>query len=161
MTIPAMSLLQLRTIAGQVLEDIDNNDSGDIPIRSVSIELKYPNVTVAMTTVTDSNGTFTFDAPPDIYTIFQKTPSEFLSVRDIEGNNPDSIAIDTSTASSLRNEFVDEHPSPFPSSAPTTSRTALGYFLWLRKPGLRLILYKDGKIAHPNHTAVYQQLLIV
>ena len=76
-----MSLLQLRTIAGQVLEDIDNNDSGDVPIGSVSIELKYPNLTVAMTTVTDtSNGTFTFDAPPDIYTIFQKTPSEFLNV---------------------------------------------------------------------------------
>ena len=69
-----MSLLQLRTIAGQVLEDIDNNDSGDIPIRSVSIELKYPNVTVAMTTVTDSNGTLERShlTPLQIFTQFSK-----------------------------------------------------------------------------------------
>lgn len=71
---PSQDLIK-RTISGQVLEDIDNNDTGDVPIGGVTIELKYPDGTIAMTTLTDSAGKFIFYAPPGVYTIDQKTPT--------------------------------------------------------------------------------------
>jgi hypothetical protein len=118
---------RFRTIAGNVTEDINNDDTGDKAIPGVMIELRdSSNALVLRTSTTDSEGHFIFEeVPPDTYTLKEINPAGVVDVVDSDGGDPNVISVDVTTNDSLNNEFVDELPnsspsiSGVPSSAPS------------------------------------------
>ena len=66
------------SVAGSVLEDLNNDGTGDEPLTGVTVQLVNENGTVVATTTTDSNGTFVFpNFPPGKYTVHEHTPSGY------------------------------------------------------------------------------------
>jgi protocatechuate 3,4-dioxygenase beta subunit len=111
------------SISGTVREDLDNNDSGDTPIPGVTVQLKDPAGNVVQTTTTDANGNYTFNnVPAGTYTVVETNQPGYLDVSDIDGGNPNSIAVTlTPGATSTGNDFVDERTA------------AIGDKVWLDK----------------------------
>jgi hypothetical protein len=105
--------VQVGTISGTVLEDIDNDDTGDNPLTAVTINLFDNNGNVIATTTTDGNGNYLFEKVPlGVYIVQEEDPSTFISVNDSDGGDPNQIEVtlvDTSLVSS-GNNFVDEQP---------------------------------------------------
>jgi protocatechuate 3,4-dioxygenase beta subunit len=102
-----------RKVTGMVMEDVDNNDTGDKGIPQVTVELRavFANGTVVsyMNTTTDSNGMFDFHCvPPGKYVLVEYNPSGLVDVKDSDGNNPNEINVDVTGGDSPTNEFVDE-----------------------------------------------------
>ena len=61
---------RLGSISGKVEEDVDTNDSGDVPISGVVIMLSDLVGAVIAITVTDTNGDYPFvDLPVELYVI--------------------------------------------------------------------------------------------
>jgi hypothetical protein len=68
-------------ISKQVLEDTNNVYGSDVEIGGATVQLKDPNGTVVMPTMTACNANFTLNAsPPGMYryTIVKQTPPGFL-----------------------------------------------------------------------------------
>ncbi len=99
----------LSSIAGDVTEDLDNDDNGDTPISGVTIELYEdtdgdgvldPAELAAgpiATDVTDANGEYEFtDLPADDYIVTQTQPAGLTDVSD-EDESPDGDANDSDT----------------------------------------------------------------
>ena len=106
---------QERTIRGKVLEDIDNNDTGDDPIPNVVVRLVDENGVVVQETVTNSQGLFEFTGvPPGMYTVREVNPPGFVDVGDSDGGDPNVISVDVSSGDDSSLIFVDERPSATP-----------------------------------------------
>jgi len=112
-----------RVVAGQVLEDEDNDEDGDSPIEGVLVTLVSAiNGTVIATTLTDTGGSFMFMVEPGIYALIEENLSGFADVMDSDGGNPNVIEIvDVEREDVLDNEFVDELESSAPSGEPSAS----------------------------------------
>jgi len=97
-------------VSGTVLEDTDNNNTGDTPIAGVTVELKDTAGNVVQTTTTDANGNYTFNnVPAGNYTVVETNKPGYTDVGDSDGGNPNSIAVTlTPGATSTGNDFVDE-----------------------------------------------------
>ena len=81
----------LGSITGSVKEDLDNNDSGDVPLPRVIVTLLNSAGDEITTEVTDSNGTFTFvNVPAGNYTVVEAYLSKYTNVSDSEGNPLDN-----------------------------------------------------------------------
>jgi len=82
----------LGRISGTVRSDIQNDGTPDLPIAGVTITLKDSGGTVVGTTVTLSDGSYSFtNIVPGSYSIVQTQPDVYLSVSDVDGGNPDLI----------------------------------------------------------------------
>jgi len=83
----------VRSISGNVMEDKNNDDTGDKPLVGVLVELRSANGTVIAKTTSDSNGSFSFkDLPPGKYTVVEHNPKGYTDV------TPSVIPVDTSKA---------------------------------------------------------------
>ena len=100
----------LGSICGRVTEDIDNNNSGDMAIPSVTINLIDSRGGVVASVLTDSDGKYCFyDLPIGKYVVTETNLDGFTDVSDIDGPPLNSIAVDLATKSnSTGNDFVDE-----------------------------------------------------
>ena len=79
------------TIAGQVTNDVDNDQLGDIPLVGVIITL-IDRDGVEFTTITDINGEYSFEnINPGLYTLIETDPEDFESVTDADGGDPNVI----------------------------------------------------------------------
>ncbi len=107
------------TITGNVTEDTDDDDSGDVPLENVVLQLVDENGTLVMVTTTDENGDFVFtDVIPGTYTVVELQPAGYDDVTEVDGgddsDHPDNgitnsipvtvIAGETDTG----NDFVEE-----------------------------------------------------
>ena len=108
-----------RSIGGIVLEDIDNNDSGDEPIVNVLIKLYDSEGEFVAETRTGEDGRFQFDnLPAGTYEVKETNNAGFEDVRDSQGSeDPNKIIVDVTTSNSVTdsNFFIDEQPSSAPS----------------------------------------------
>ena len=132
----------LGAITGTVWEDTNNDGVGDTPIGGVVLELLdefgdpidgNPNTPgiQPVTTVTNSNGTYSFtNVPPGNYFVRETQPAGYGSVSDKDGGNPDLIGDMTpitvvSGQTNSGNDFVEIRTSdgrkkrPVPSPSPT------------------------------------------
>ena len=100
-------------ISGTVREDLDNNDTGDVPIPGVTITLRDGNGNVVGTTVTDANGFYSFTGlPGGNYTVVETNKPGYTDVGDVDGGNPNSVAVNLPAGgNSPGNDFVDERPA--------------------------------------------------
>ena len=119
----------LGSISGTVLEDVDNNDTGDVGIPNVTITLLDSTGTPVATTTTDSAGNFVFnDVPLGSYTLVETNLPNYLDVSDTDGPNDNmiSVTLTVGAANSTGNVFVDELVSSAPSvsSQPSSTPTA-------------------------------------
>ncbi|MBF2056431.1 MAG: carboxypeptidase regulatory-like domain-containing protein [Cyanobacterium sp. T60_A2020_053] len=97
-------------ISGNVKEDIDGNDSGDVNLSGVTVNLKQ-GTTVVATTTTDANGNYTFnDVINGSYTVEQvNLNNTYFDVSDTQAPNDSLINVTISTGqTSSGNNFVDE-----------------------------------------------------
>jgi hypothetical protein len=112
-----------RQIKGVVLEDVNDDDTGDIPINGVLISLVSGSGIVLATTTTDSSGSFAFvRVAPGLYTLIETNKLGFSDVLDSDGDDPNSIFVDVKFIDALENVFVDEvtvKPSISPFSQPS------------------------------------------
>ena len=97
-------------ITGTVREDLDNNNTGDSPIGGVTVTLKDAGGNIVGTAITDANGNYAFNnLPAGTYTVVETNKPGYLDVSDIDGGNPNSIAVTlTPGQTSAGNDFVDE-----------------------------------------------------
>ncbi len=112
------------TIAGSVLKDTNNDDTGDAPISGVTLTLVDgsgnpvdgdTNTTGVqpITTTTAPDGTYTFtNVPPGTYGVVETQPAGFNSVSDVDGGNPNQILPITVIAGQAvtGRDFVEEQP---------------------------------------------------
>ena len=98
------------TISGTVLEDRDNNGTGDVPIQGVVVVLKDDTGAVIDTVTTGPNGTYSFTGvPAGIYTVEQTNLPTYNDVGDVDGGDPNVITVDLPAGgSSPGNDFVDD-----------------------------------------------------
>ena len=120
----------LGSISGTVLEDIDNNDTGDVPLVGVRIDLFDSTGTLVATTFTDGNGFYQFvDLPLGDYTVVEVNLPNYLDVSDVDGANDNRIGVSLSVAgivNSTGNDFVDELISAPPSTSSAPSGVPTG-----------------------------------
>ena len=100
-------------VSGTVLEDRDNNGTGDTPIAGVVVVLKNPAGVIVGTATTDANGNYSFpNVPAGNYTVEQTNLPGYNDVGDKDGGNPNSIAVVVPAGgSSTQNNFVDDRPA--------------------------------------------------
>ena len=114
----------LGSISGTVLEDLDNNDTGDVGLANVTITLLDSTGTPVATTTTDSAGNFVFnDVPLGSYTLVETNLPNYVDVSDTDGPNDNmiSVTLTAGAANSTGNVFVDELVSSAPSVSVTPS----------------------------------------
>lgn len=115
----------LGSIAGNVQEDIDNDNIGEQNIPNVLITLADSTGTAVATTRTDSEGNYLFaDLPVGLYSVRETDPVQLFSVSDVDGPNDNTISVSLTftNLNSTRNDFVDERIiAESPSSVPSLS----------------------------------------
>jgi fimbrial isopeptide formation D2 family protein/uncharacterized repeat protein (TIGR01451 family) len=90
-------------ISGTVTRDIDNNDSGDLPIENVTLTLLDNLGATIATTTTDIDGNYEFlDVPAGNYTVVQTDLSGYQSV------TPNSLPTTVVAGQTATADFVDE-----------------------------------------------------
>lgn len=110
-------------ITGTVREDLDNNNTGDVPIAGVTVVLKDSTGNVVATTTTDASGNYSFNnVPAGNYTVHEINKPGYLDVSDKDGGDPNVIAVTVPAGGiSSGNDFVDERSA------------SLGDRVWLDK----------------------------
>lgn len=111
----------LGMIAGTVRSDIQNDGTPDLPVAGVTIRLRNSGGTVIATTVTLSDGSYSFTGvPPGSYSIAQTQPVGYLSVSDIDGGNPDLIGnaspVTVTAGASITGQDFLERPQACPNT---------------------------------------------
>ena len=122
-----------RYVMGSVMEDTDYDDIGDKPIPKVTVKLHALSddgeYLSCRTRVTDCDGMFDFGClPAGKYTLVEINADGFIDLSDSDGGNPNKIAIDITSESSVSNEFVDTrsfqgHYNMAPVDAPVAPTT--------------------------------------
>lgn len=104
------------SVTGSVLADLDNDNDGDSPLAVVTLTLKDglgndidsdPNTPGIQptSTVTDSNGNYTFSSlPPGVYQVLETDPIGYISV----SNNTVTPVVVTAGNTTSGIDFVDE-----------------------------------------------------
>ncbi|MEO1801123.1 MAG: SdrD B-like domain-containing protein, partial [Cyanobacteria bacterium J06629_2] len=96
-------------IAGSVLIDNDNNDSGDAPLENVTINLIDSTGTLVASTTTDSEGNYEFtNITPGEYTVEQVNLTGYGDVSDRDGENLNQTILTLSAGATETANFVDE-----------------------------------------------------
>ncbi|MEO1340256.1 MAG: SdrD B-like domain-containing protein, partial [Cyanobacteria bacterium J06635_13] len=96
-------------IAGSVLIDNDNNDSGDAPLENVTINLIDSTGTLVASTTTDSEGNYEFtNITPGEYTVEQVNLTGYGDVSDRDGENLNRTTLTLSAGATETANFVDE-----------------------------------------------------
>ncbi len=105
---------RLGSISGNVKEDIDNNNTGDVNLSGVTISL-LSGTTIVATTTTDASGNYSFTGVENgSYTVQQTNLPGYLDVSDSDGGDPNSIAVTISAgSSSTGNDFIDRNLPTF------------------------------------------------
>jgi len=114
---------RILAISGTVWEDTNNDDTGDVPIGRVDIQLfTTDNILVAETT-TNIDGEYSFvNLPPGRYIVKEKAnPPGLVDVTDKDGGNPNEITVVLTNADSTGNDFIEEKPSQMPSVSQSPS----------------------------------------
>jgi len=76
------------SLCGNVSEDINQDDTGDIPIQGVTLTLSYANGMAAGTTTTDASGNYCFsNLVPGEYTVKEMQPATYTDVKENEGGD--------------------------------------------------------------------------
>ncbi|MDJ0518938.1 MAG: carboxypeptidase regulatory-like domain-containing protein, partial [Trichodesmium sp. MO_231.B1] len=103
-------LINLSSISGNVSEDIDNDDTGDINLQNVTVELLDDQGTVIRTTTTDTDGNYEFtDLEAGDYTVRQVNLAGYSDVSDTDPPNDNLISVTLpGDVDSTGNDFVDE-----------------------------------------------------
>jgi uncharacterized repeat protein (TIGR01451 family) len=101
---------QLGSISGNVKADIDNNNSGDVNLQNVTIELLDAGNAVIAATFTDADGNYSFiGQPAGSYTVRQTNLPGYVDVSDTVGANDNLIPVTlVAGGASTGNNFVDE-----------------------------------------------------
>ena len=119
----------LGSISGNVKEDIDNNDTGDVNLVNVRIDLVNSVGVIVATRFTDSEGNYVFnDLPMGSYIVIETNLPNYVDVSDTDPPNDNRISVILSAGgvvNSTDNDFVDELVSSAPSfsGVPTSSPT--------------------------------------
>ena len=128
---------RLGSISGNVTEDLDNNDTGDVALFGVNVTLLNGIGDIIATTLTDSNGKFIFNnLPAGNYTVVEKNLPTYLDVSDVEGNPTDNlihVVLGPGMIVTDRN-FIDEFPTPSPTRAPTLMPTSAPTLMPTKQP---------------------------
>jgi len=104
----------LATISGNVQEDTNNDDAGEVNIAGVKITLKKIDGTLVGTTLTDAEGNYKFVAlQAGDYEVTETNLAGYTDVKDKDGG-PDLNKIGVPKLvggmNSINNDFVDERP---------------------------------------------------
>ena len=125
------------SISGNVTEDLDNNDTGDVALSGVNVTLLNGNGNIIASTLTDSNGMFMFSGlPAGNYTVVEENLPIYLDVSDVEGNPTDNVIhviLGPGMIVTDRN-FVDEFPTPSPTHSPTLMPTSAPTLMPTKQP---------------------------
>ncbi|WP_161565117.1 SdrD B-like domain-containing protein, partial [Okeania hirsuta] len=102
--------INLSSISGNVSEDTDNDDTGDVNLANVTVELLDDQDTVIATTTTDVDGNYEFnDLEAGDYTVRQVNLPGYSNVSDTDGANDNLISVTLpGDVDSTGNDFVDE-----------------------------------------------------
>eukprot|EP00548_Thalassiothrix_antarctica_P001556 CAMPEP_0194130930 /NCGR_PEP_ID=MMETSP0152-20130528/1826_1 /TAXON_ID=1049557 /ORGANISM="Thalassiothrix antarctica, Strain L6-D1" /LENGTH=748 /DNA_ID=CAMNT_0038825569 /DNA_START=26 /DNA_END=2268 /DNA_ORIENTATION=- len=121
--------VKLVSISGRVLEDTDENDTGDVGIAGVMIELYDPTtLDVLMSMLTDNDGYYEFAGlEAGNYTIIESQPSGYVPVGDV--GDPNELPVRVNRIDIFLNgefnangqDFIQERASSAPSKAPSNS----------------------------------------
>ncbi|RLD42291.1 MAG: hypothetical protein DRI88_11820, partial [Bacteroidetes bacterium] len=109
----------LATISGNVSEDTNNDDTGDVNLQFVDIALVDSSGATIATTQTDINGSYIFtDVEPGTYTVVETQPVGLANVSENEGgadNDPGNSTLDNIISvvvgigeNDVNNDFVEE-----------------------------------------------------
>jgi hypothetical protein len=98
-------------ISGTVLEDLINlgviDNPGDTPLLGVVVELRDADGNVIATTVTDSEGNYSFEnLIPGDYQVTVQTPAGATHVTDADGGNPNLIEVELTNADVTGQDFL-------------------------------------------------------
>ncbi|KAI2514176.1 protein of unknown function DUF11 [Fragilaria crotonensis] len=110
-TVQVETPIFLATISGNVKEDIDANDTGDVNIPGVLITLLDGSSNVLATTLTDANGNYAFiNLTAGNYAVKETNLGGYVDVKDIDGGDPNLIVVANVIGGTDRtgNDFVDE-----------------------------------------------------
>ena len=113
---------RLGSISGNVMEDLDNDDVGDVDLAGVNITLLDGSGNVIASRLTDSDGNYVFsDLPAGTYSVVEKNLPGYLDVSDVEGNPLDNkILVVLSPGNNITGrDFVDRLPTLSPTPGPT------------------------------------------
>ena len=99
-------------VSGNVSEDTDNDDVGNIDLSGVVISI-VDGAGALQTTTTDAMGNYSFEVAPGNYTITEIDPTGYSSVTDVEGAPTDNqIMGSVPIGGNMPNQdFVDEQPA--------------------------------------------------
>jgi hypothetical protein len=97
-------------ISGNVQEDIDNDDVGEIDLENVLISLTDATGTTLATTLTNTDGDYEFVSVVEgVYFVIQTNLNvTFQDVKDIDLGDLNNITVNLEGADSTGNDFVDE-----------------------------------------------------
>ena len=100
----------LGSVCGNVFEDLNDDDIGDIGLPFVTVLLYDLNGEIAYVTLTETDGSYCFlDIPISTYTIVELDPGQYVSVWDIDGGDPNSITVEVLGDQTITGQnFVDE-----------------------------------------------------
>ena len=118
---------RLGSISGNVMEDVDNDNIGDLDLARVNITLLDINKKAIVSTLTDNDGNYIFyDLPAGTYTVVEKNLPTYLDVSDVEGNPLDNeiLVVLPSGQNITDRNYVDELPTASPTPGPTGTPTA-------------------------------------
>ena len=98
-----------RRINGTILEDVNNDNTGDTPITGVTVDLLASNGSTVRTFVTGSDGRFAFECvKPGSYIVRETTPPGYTDVSDSDGGAQNVINVDLNSGDQLGLIFIDE-----------------------------------------------------
>lgn len=118
----------LGSISGNVMEDMDNDNTGDIDLAGVLITLLDRSGVVVGTTLTDTGGAYVFyNLVFGNYTVLETNLAGYADVSDVDGANDNRVFVRlAASTNSTGNNFVDELASIAPSFAPSSSGAPSG-----------------------------------
>ena len=95
-------------IAGNVSEDIDNNDTGDRDLAGVTVELLGSNNNLLTSTITDDDGNYEFtELFPGNYQVRQVNLNNYDDINEFDSNTTNVLDTDRETANADNDNLLD------------------------------------------------------